>query len=119
MEQCIEDLLVTIPGVFQSAEYKARLNDISDAFNDQERQAFSELKEKAKARNISMLETPSGYTLAPLVNDKIITSEEFEALSDDEKTAIEQKINELKEELKELVQKMPMWVKASREQFKN
>ena len=118
MEQCIEDLLVTIPGVFQSAEYKARLNDITDAFNDQEQQAFSELKEKSKARNISMLETPSGYTLAPLVNDKIITSEEFEALSDDEKTAIEQKINELKEELKGLVQKMPMWVKASREQFK-
>lgn len=118
MEQCIEDLLVTIPGVFQSAEYKARLNDISDAFNDQEQQAFSALKEKAKARNISMLETPTGYTLAPLINDKIITSEEFEGLSDDKKTSIEQKINELKEELKELVQKMPMWVKESREQFK-
>ncbi|WP_438951523.1 Lon protease family protein [Porticoccus sp.] len=118
MEQCVEDLLVTIPGVFQSAEYKARLNDITDAFNDQEQQAFSQLKEKAKARNIALLQTPTGYTLAPLLNDKIITSDEFEALNDDEKTVIEQNINELKEELKEVVQKMPMWVKSSREQFK-
>lgn len=118
MEHCIEDLLVTIPGVFQSAEYKARQNEISEEYNDKEQQAFTTLRDKAKERDIALMQTPTGYTLAPLVNDKIITPQEFEALGEEEQKAIEDKINELKEELKQVVLKMPMWMKEGRERMK-
>ncbi len=118
MEQCIEDLLVTIPGVFQSAEYKSRLNEISEEYSDKEQQAFTALRDKAKERNIALMQTPTGYTLAPLVNDKIITPEEFEALEEAEQKVLEDKINELKEELKQVVLKMPMWMKEGRERMK-
>ncbi len=118
MEQCVEDLLVTIPGVFQSAEYKSRLNEISEEYSDKEQQAFTALRDKAKERNIALMQTPTGYTLAPLVNDKIITPEEFEALAEAEQKVIEDKINELKEELKQVVLKMPMWMKEGRERMK-
>ena len=118
MEQCIEDLLVTIPGVFQSAEYKSRLNEISEEYSDREQQAFNALREKARTMDIALMQTPSGYTLAPLVKDKILTPAEFEALSEEEQQAIETKINELKEELKQVVLKMPMWMKEGRERMK-
>ncbi|MEZ5528870.1 MAG: AAA family ATPase [Porticoccaceae bacterium] len=118
MEQCIEDLLVTIPGVFQSAEYKARQNEISEEYNDKEQQAFTALRDKAKGQDIALMQTPTGYTLAPLVNDKIITPQEFEALGEEEQKVIEDKINELKEELKQVVLKMPMWMKEGRERMK-
>ncbi|WP_461481051.1 Lon protease family protein [Porticoccus sp.] len=118
MEQCIEDLLVTIPGVFQSAEYKARLNEISEEYSDKEQQAFTTLRDKAKERDIALMQTPTGYTLAPLAKDKIITPEEFEALDEAEQKTIEEKISELKEELKQVVLKMPMWMKEGRERMK-
>lgn len=118
MEQCIEDLLVTIPGVFQSAEYKARLNEISEEYSDREQKAFTALRDKAKERDIALMQTPSGYTLAPLKNDKIITPKEFEALDEAEQKTIEDKINELKEELKEVVLQMPLWMKEGRERMK-
>ena len=118
MEQCVEDLLVTIPGVFQSAEYKSRLNEITEDYSDKEQKAFTALRDKAKARNITLMQTPTGYTLAPLVNDKVITPEEFEALSETEQKIIEDEINELKDELKQVVLKMPMWMKEGRERMK-
>ena len=118
MEQCVEDLLVTIPGVFQSAEYKARLNEISEEYSDREQKAFAALRDKAKQMDIALMQTPTGYTLAPLANEEIITPKEFEALSEDEQKAIEDKINELKEELKEVVLQMPLWMKEGRERMK-
>jgi len=118
MEQCIEDLLVSIPAVFQSAEYKTRVNQINNDYSEKEQRALSGLEEKAKRQNISLIQTPTGYTLAPMVDGKVITHDEFRALSEEEQKHIETITAELKEELKKIVMKMPVWMKEGREQLK-
>lgn len=118
MLQCIEDLLVSIPGVFQSVEYKTRVNEINREYNDKEQRALGELEEKAREQNISLIQTPTGYTLAPMVEGRVITSDEFNALSEEERKRIEVVTSTLKEELKQIVMKMPVWMKAGREQLK-
>ena len=100
MQQCIEDILVTLPGVFQSAEYKARLAELGEEYNEKEQNAFHDLKEKARAKNIALVQTPTGYTLAPVANDNILTPAEFEALPEEEQEQIKKTISELKDELK-------------------
>lgn len=118
MTQCIEDLLVTIPSVFQSTEYKTRVSELSDEYSEKEQQSFHKLAEKAKQKNIALLQTPTGYTLAPQVDGKILTTKEFKALPEKEQKQIQEAINQLKEELKSIITKMPVWVKEGREQFK-
>jgi len=118
MEQCIEDLLVTLPKVFQSNEYKARVSEINEEYDEKEQQAIGVLKEKAKQQNIALLETNTGYTLTPTVNNKIGTLKEFTALPEEEKKRIEETINELKVELKQILLNVPLWMKEGRKKLK-
>jgi len=118
MEQCIEDLLVTLPKVFQSNEYKARVSEINEEYDEKEQQAIGVLREKAKQQNIALLETNTGYTLTPTVNNKIGTLKEFTALPEEEKKRIEETINELKVELKQILLNVPLWMKEGRKKLK-
>ena len=118
MQSCMEEILVAVPGVFQSAEYKARLNDLSDEFSEREQGSLNEVAEKARASDIALVQTPGGYTLAPLADDKILSPEEFEALPGDERERIRGIIEALREDLKKAMRDLPLLMKESRERFK-
>ena len=61
------------------------------------------LAEKAAEQHIAMIQTPSGYTLAPMKDGEIITPQDFEALPEEEKRRTMEVIEELKEKLKVIV----------------
>src|SRR5690606_17551671 len=69
MAHCVEDLLASIPAAFQSDEYQSRLQEMGEQYSQREQQAFQELGEKARAENIALIQTPNGYTLAPMRDD--------------------------------------------------
>lgn len=118
MAHCVEDLLATIPSVLQSTEYKTQIHEITEEYSEKEQRSIRELADKAKQQNIALLQTPTGYTLAPLVDDKVLTSKEFQDLPEEEQKKIQDSINKLKEELKAIVRQMPVWMKQGRERFK-
>ncbi|MCB1842375.1 MAG: AAA family ATPase [Halioglobus sp.] len=118
MQVCMEDILVAIPGVFQSTEYKARVNELSDEFSEREQNAFNAVADKARENNIALVQTPGGYTLAPLANDKILSPEEFEALPSEERERIRKLIELLREDLKKAMRDLPGMMKESRERLK-
>ncbi len=119
MTQCVEDLLITLPKVFQSIEYKARVTEINEQYGEKEQRAVSELSDKAKQQNVALLETPTGYTLTPIIDGKIATPKEFNALSEEEQKNILETINDFKSELKQILRKMPQWMKEGRDQLKS
>ncbi|WP_207951639.1 AAA family ATPase [Pseudomaricurvus alcaniphilus] len=119
MEHCVEDILIAIPGVFQSTEYKARLSELNEEYSEKEQNAFQELAEKAREHSVALVQTPSGYTLAPIAEDKILTPTEFDALPDDEQERIKKTISSLKEDLKQIVLNLPALMKESRSRLKN
>jgi len=119
MQHCVEDIRITLPGVFQSSEYKARLAELNEEFTEKEQDAFHDLKENAREKNIALVQTPTGYTLAPVANDKILTPGEFEALPEQEQEQIKNTIGELRDELKKIVLQLPALMKESRRRFKN
>ena len=118
MAHVLEDLLGIMPATFQSDEYQARVQELAETYQTREKEAFGALAEKAKAQQIAMIQTPSGYTLAPTKEGEIITPQDFEALPEDEKSQSMEVIEGLKEELKVIVRQLPSWKKESRDQFK-
>jgi lon-related putative ATP-dependent protease len=118
MNHAIEDLLGLLPSTFQSDEYQARVQELGESFQEQEKEAFQTLGEKAAAAGIAMIQTPSGYTLAPMKDGEIITPQAFEAQPEEEKKRVMAKIEELKQELKVIVRQLPGWKKESRNAFK-
>ncbi len=118
MAQAVEDLLGIFPATFQSDEYQSRVQELSENYQSREQEAFQKLAEKAKAKHIAMIQTPGGYSLAPLKEGEIITPQDFEALPEEEKNSALEVIESLKEELKAIVRQLPGWKKESRNDFR-
>jgi len=119
MAGVVEDLLTFLPATFQSDEYGTRVQELGEHYQALEREAFQVLADKAAEQSIAMIQTPSGYTLAPLKDDKVITPEEFEALPQEKKDSALEIIDDLKDELKAIVRQIPGLTKESRDKFKD
>jgi len=108
-EQLIGDLHAAIAGVFESDEYRTRVQAMHEAFEERQEQAFDEIQQRAKDKGIALLRTPTGITLAPLQDGKPIGPDQFRKLSSDERTRIEADVNALQEELRKVMHQVPLW----------
>ena len=118
MARCVEDLLVAIPTVFQSDDYRERAQALARSFSDREEQAIQALGEKARDKGIALLHTPNGYTLAPVHEDKVLGPQEFAKLPKEEQARIEAVVEELKDDLKGILARVPVWQRQSQDEFK-
>lgn len=118
MDRLVDELRSAIPAVFDSEDYRIRLQEIDQELKDRQEHAFSELQEQATKHNISMLRTPTGFAFAPVRNGEVITPEEYDKLPDNEKARIEEIVDNLQEALQTVVNQIPLWVKETREKVK-
>jgi len=118
MSGAVEELLAIVPATFQSDEYQSRVQEMGESYQEREKQAFQSLSEQAAKENIAMIQTPSGYTLAPMKDGQVITPQDFEALPEADRDATLKMIEKLKDELKVIVRQLPGYKKESREEFR-
>ena len=117
MEQLIEDLHVAIPAVFESEEYRTRSQVIEQELTEHKEMAIAEIQKAAEAKNISLIHTPTGITLAPIRNDKVISIEEFKNLPEKERKQIEEDTELLQERLLKALHQAPQMEKEAREKI--
>ncbi|MBK1731500.1 Lon protease family protein [Thiococcus pfennigii] len=117
MEQLVTDLHRAIPGVFESDEYRTRSQALEEELEERQEQAMGALREMAKEKDVVLLQTPTGFTLAPIRNGKPLGPEEFHALPKKEQTRIEADIDALQAEMRKVMHQMPVWKKRSDEQI--
>ena len=65
-----------------------------------------------------MIRTPSGIALAPMRDGEVISPEDFEKLSDQEKKLIERAVEELQPKLQAVIQRIPQIRKLAREKLR-
>jgi lon-related putative ATP-dependent protease len=115
-EQLIGDLQAAITGVFESDEYRTRVQAMSEAFEEQQEGAFDEIQKRAKEKDIALLRTPTGITLAPLHDGKPMGPDQFQKLSQAERERIESDVNALQDDLRKVMHQVPLWKKRTDEQ---
>ncbi|TCK05747.1 ATP-binding protein [Marinobacterium mangrovicola] len=118
MQKLVEQLLVQIPSTFKSDDYRNRVQELTDEFEQREENAFKGLGEKAHEDQITLMRTPSGYTLGPLREGKLMTPDQFKALPDEEKERIKAALERLNAELTNLVRDLPKLQQEQREAIK-
>ncbi len=118
MEKLIEELRITIPAAFESEDYRSRIRALQEQFGEQQESAFNELQERAKAKNVSLIRTPSGLALAPMSKGEVIRPEVFRQWPEEMQEKIQADIAELEKELQEILLKIPQWERAQREQLR-
>jgi len=115
MDQLVDDLHGAIPGIFDSNEYKTRLQVIKDDINAMHEKALKEISDSAEKKSIALVETPTGFTLAPVREGKTLKLQEYKKLSPEEQQRIEEDTEELQNQLSVVIQDMPRLQKLGRD----
>ena len=117
IEQLTQELSTGIPAVFEGDEYQNRLHELKQAMGERQRDTIEAIRREARDHDILLLSTPNGFTFAPAdSDDKMMSPDEFEALSQDERERIEGTVKVLQKKLTHAIRQMPRLAKLLREQ---
>jgi len=83
--------------------------------NTEQEHAFETLSTKARSEGIALLRTQSGFTFAPIADNAVMPPEAFNALPEDKRKLILDKIEALQSELAVIIEKLPVWERERRQ----
>lgn len=109
MRQLVDELLATIPAVFEGDEYRNRLDKINEEFSEIHTKAFSEVGDEAGKHGIALLHSLDGFSFVPTRNGEVLGPEEFSALPPEEKERIAKASEMLQELLEKVIRQVPRW----------
>lgn len=118
MAQLVDYLRTAIPALFESQEYRAKVEAIQDEFTKRQDSAFKELGEEATKQQTVLLRTPNGFAFAPTRNQEAISPDEYEKLPQQEKERIKATSAELQQRLEKILALIPQWWKDRDERVK-
>ncbi len=107
MNRFAEELPNLLTGVFESEEYQNRRQASEEKLKEKEQQDFSEIQQKAEERDLSILRTPMGYSFAPIKDGEILSMDDVQKMSDEEKEKLESEVQELQKELQKILRQVP------------
>ena len=90
---------------------------IDEQFRSGQEEALEALNTKAQGQNIAILRTPTGFTMAPMHEGKVVKPEVFNALPESMRKDVETKIEALQKELASILERMPKADKERRAQL--
>ncbi len=109
MRQFVEELQSVIPAAFESEEYRNRIEALHEEFKQRQEKAVDEFGKAAREQGIALIQTPTGFALAPLKNDEVVTPDEFDKLPPDEQERLNQVIHQFDENLHKILHQFPRW----------
>jgi lon-related putative ATP-dependent protease len=118
MEKLIERMLVTVPNVFRGDEYRRRISDIQEEYQEREGKLFGDLNEEARGKGMVVIRTPGGYTIGPVREGKLMTPAQFNDMSKEEQDLAKAVIEELNRKLKTIIENIHDWQEESTDRVK-
>lgn len=111
----VEDLATRIPAVLASEDYQTRSAAIEQDFALRQEAAFNTLVESARERQVAIMRTPMGFSLAPMRAGEVISSEAMAAMTEPERARIETDLGTIHEELEDFLSALPELGREQRE----
>ncbi len=99
MRALVDELRTTIPAAFESEEYAAELERLNTDFKERAEGGLIEVRDEAQRRGLVMIRTPVGFTFAPQKGAEVMSPQDFEALSQEDRTRLQRDMSELQEQL--------------------
>jgi lon-related putative ATP-dependent protease len=106
IQKLVEDMEAEVPQAFESDEYDTEQERIQEEFQQKRQELFQVLEEKAKQREFTLLQTPAGIVLAPVVQGEVLRPDQFSKLDENTRQEIEQKQEELQDEFRDTMRKV-------------
>jgi len=119
MNDLIAELGKAIPAAFETNEYRERIQAIEKEASSHQSELIKQHKKAAREQSILLEETPSGFSLSPIVEDKALSLEEFNQLPPDTQEHFNEKTAALQEDLELIIPQLNQISRDSNEKIKN
>lgn len=106
MDRTIEDVRRDMASAFSSKEYGEQREEISRKFNQEREETFNKLRQEALEKGLILQSTPMGLMVLPASDDKPISDEQYEQLSEGEKANLRKKQEELSRRVREQISQL-------------
>ncbi|MFT4993027.1 MAG: putative ATP-dependent protease [Paraglaciecola sp.] len=118
LNNLIDELLDTFPAAFDNPGYQRKKAAITREFDQRYDKAIDGVEQEAQRKNVALYEETGSITFSPIVDGKPITDAEFAKLSDEQRQAHYQLIDDLEDRLSEALIELPKWKRASSERLR-
>lgn len=113
-----DDARASIPALFESEEYRNRAEQVDSEISERQHEAFSTLGKEAEAQGVALIQTPAGFSMAPQIDDEVMSPEQFSQLPDDRKKELETRLRALQERLQKTIRHVQQLQKEKRERIR-
>lgn len=118
VQDMVIDLHAAIPAAFDKPDVQARKQALESAFNEDQEDAFEALGKEAKVKNVTILRTPMGFTIAPIKDGKIIPPDELQSLPETEQDKLHAAVQAMQAKLTAVLDKVPAHERELREKLR-
>ena len=118
VDNLVDDIRNALRAALESEDFQNRRQGLNQEIQEKQQKAFETLQELAQGRSLAPLRTPAGLVFAPVRDGEVIPPDEAEKLSEQERKALEESVQELQQEAQRIFQKLPQWQRDLREKLK-
>ncbi len=118
VEQVVADAQTAIPAAFESEDFQAQRESITEEFKEAQEQAFGEVEEEAKAEDIGVIQTPTGIAFVPVRDGEALGTEEFKKLPEEEQRKFHDDIARLTKRLQQVMRSTPKRAREMRQKMR-
>jgi predicted ATP-dependent protease len=115
VDRFLGGLLEALRGAFESEEYQGRRQSVQEEAGAQQQEAMERLQEKAREQGLRLLRTPAGFVFAPVKEGDVLSPEQIEGLTDDQRKRLEAASEELQRELMTILRQIPQGRREAQE----
>lgn len=119
MDELVDDLKNQIPEAFQSDEYRQRREEPIKQFTIQRNELLAALEATVNAGGFILNMSQEGMMIAPAKDGHVMTEEDLQQLTEEQKSELRKKSEELQEEMNRTVLKIRKLEKELREKHKD
>lgn len=106
MDRLVENLSNEIPSAFETEDYEKEQEKIESEFREKRQTLFRELEKEAESREFTLLQTPRGLVIAPVVDDDVLTQDDFAKLDKEKREELENRQGELQSEMRDTIRRI-------------
>ncbi|GGW77213.1 Lon protease family protein [Alteromonas halophila] len=118
MASLIDDVLATFPMAFDNPGYQRRRAAITREFEQKYQDAIGKVETYANANDIALFEDDGRISFSPIVEGKTLEDNQFSEMTDAQRSAFYELVDELENRLSESLLGLPAWRRENSERLR-
>ena len=117
--ELVEDLHEQVPKAFEGKDYEEQRRRTAESHQERKQELLDQLEGLARERGFELKSTPMGFRTVPIRDGKPLTQEEYEALKEEPRSELDEQMERLEKEVREVMAEVKAVDQAMKEQLRD